>query len=267
MEHSLSPPMHRYFMDRAGIDGEYGRIHVQDISDLRSVEDQLRTGSLDGINITAPWKTTIRDYLDSQTEEAETIGAVNTVAARQDGKLHGHNTDKIGFIRALKAHLKQGTIESAAILGAGGSARAVLLGLRDLRSRDIAILNRTLANAERMIGELSPGTEATAGPLTQESLEYHFVGKDLIVNTLPTSARSIFNEFTVPEISGKIYFDLIYAGDPHRVLDKFKDSGWECEDGLDMLIYQGIASLEYWTGTGVDKTVDMPELRSQLLGE
>ncbi len=263
VEHSLSPPMHSYFMEVAEIRGEYGRIHVENMHDLRRVVRRLQNELLDGINITAPWKTAILGYLDEQSREAETIGAVNTVAAR-DKMLRGHNTDKEGFSRAVSDAVGTRDIRSVTLLGAGGSARAVLLGLASMGYRKIRVLNRTVEHAEQLIREFDLERRASATVLTETQLGESLATSGLVVNTLPPQAREIFGRLEIPGETGGVYYDLVYSGEYLGVLADFKQAGWQVADGLDMLIYQGIASLEYWTGANVEDRVVMDELRELL---
>jgi len=268
IEHSLSPRMHSYFMENAGIPGEYGRIRVRNKEELQEVVTQLQSGELDGINITAPWKSAIREYLNSCSAEAEQIGAVNTVRANGD-TLTGHNTDMEGFLRSLQEFLAGKSVKSACIIGAGGAARAVLLALLRIRPQKISVINRTVRNGVAMIDELAPNKPISLYPLEFQVLTACLNRNDLVVNTLPFHGRKIFEHhsvFDAVESSG-YYYDLLYSRGHLREVQSFRRYGWNSTDGLDMLIYQGISSLEYWTETPVADTIQLTELRKMLRDE
>ncbi|HKJ70006.1 MAG TPA: hypothetical protein VKA68_18790 [bacterium] len=265
--HSLSPALHQHFMETLGVPGEYERILVRNEVTLEQVVERLRSDQLNGLNITAPWKTTIKEYTDELTAVAERIGAVNTVKV-VDGALIGHNTDKDGFYRSLQELLQRNTVSHVGIAGAGGAARAVLLGVLQMAPDEIALLNRTVRNAEDLVESVANGHPVDIQQLTPTTLTDTLDRVELFISTLPPQAHAIFDEATLPGVSSpyRYYYDLVYSAACQQVVNQFAAAGWQSTDGLDMLIYQGISSMEFWLDEPIEEKLELPEIR-QLLRE
>jgi shikimate dehydrogenase len=129
--HSLSPKIHAAALKACGLQGDYSLfpIHPDDKDGLKDLLARIRAGELHGLNVTIPHKQNVIDFMDELTPTAEAIGAVNTIYLR-DNKLIGDNTDAAGFLADLKKGIGNGELgKSAIVLGAGGSARAVVYAL------------------------------------------------------------------------------------------------------------------------------------------
>jgi len=265
-EHSLSPPMHRYFLDKTGVDGEYNRILVRNEGELKEIAERLREGELDGLNITAPWKTEIKQFANDLTEDAKLVGAVNTIKAK-DGFLTGHNTDKDGFYRSLQEFIGDELLDEVAVIGAGGAARAVLLAIDEMDISEIAVINRTKENAENLILDLGSGDHIHAMKLEIDTLKAALNDFDLVINTLPAGGRDIFQTVRFPELTGetiRFYYDLVYSAKHQDEMERAERAGFRSLDGMDMLIYQGIASMEFWLDRSIESELNMTELRARM---
>ena len=130
IEHSLSPLMHNYVLEKLGLDYCYVAFPVKQEYGL-NLGLAFRTLGLAGLNVTIPYKETVVSQMDVLTEEARVVGAVNTIELNAKGQLVGHNTDVAGFLGALEIHGGAGELAArgATVLGAGGAARAVEAGL------------------------------------------------------------------------------------------------------------------------------------------
>jgi shikimate dehydrogenase len=266
IEHSLSPLMHRYFLDKTGVEGEYNRILVRNEDELQDVADQLRDGELDGINITAPWKTAVKRFASDLTSDAKLVGAVNTIKAK-DGFLTGHNTDKDGFYRSLQEFIGDELIDHVAVIGAGGAARAVLLAIDEMDISEIAVINRTKENAENLILDLGGGEHIHAMKLEIDTLKAALNDFDLVINTLPAGGRDIFQTVHFPELTGgtiRFYYDLVYSAKHQDEVERAERAGFTSLDGMDMLIYQGIAAMEFWLDRPIESELNMTELRARM---
>jgi len=263
IHHSLSPPLHNYLMGKSGIAGHYSRIHVETEQELTAVIANIKGGELDGINITSPWKAKSVNYVKALTPEAESAGVINTIGRNTDG-LTGHNTDIIGFTEALTRNFNVAEMESPVILGAGGAARAVLLGLQKLGFRQCTLLNRTPANAEALLDSIHNPIRCRVQPLLDINLKNALNYADLLINTLPEYGRKVFESVAFPANSSGAYFDLLYAEEHQTLVRDANKSGWNVSDGLDMLIYQGIEALEFWTGDRVKEIIELDLLRQFL---
>jgi shikimate dehydrogenase len=253
VSHSASPAMHRAAFAATGLNAAYlpwavvpARLPAA-VGGLRSMENLL------GANVTVPHKEAIVPLLDGLTPEAEAVGAVNTLIPR-DGRLVGDNTDGAGFLTALREELgchPEGL--SAAILGAGGAARAVAVALARGGARRLLLVNRTVSRAEELAGHLTthhPGCEVTVQTLHSSWRVGQLPEIRLLVNTtsvgLHPSDPLLFDYESLP---AQVWvLDLIYRPAETPLLRVARRRGCRAANGLGMLLYQGALALERWTG-------------------
>jgi shikimate dehydrogenase len=257
VSHSLSPAMHNAAFEYLNLDWRYVPLPV----------DPARTGAipqavagllalgLRGANVTVPHKQAVMSCVDRLAPAAEAIGAVNTIAVEKDGSLLGDNTDAAGFIGDLRDHGLDLQDRHVLVLGAGGSARAIVYGLAQAGVAQIAIANRTVAAAQALVAALQPhvrGCSIAAFALPAD-LKGLAPQADLIVNC--TSLGMTPNVDTCPwpqELpfrSGQIVYDLVYNPADTRLLRQAANSGAQAIGGLGMLVWQGAFAFERWTGT------------------
>ncbi|MEO8457222.1 MAG: shikimate dehydrogenase [Chloroflexota bacterium] len=214
----------------------------------------LRAPSVLGANVTIPHKEAAMRLLDELDRVAKRVGAVNTIINR-GGKLHGYNTDVEGFLRALKddaAFDPNGC--DAIVAGAGGSARAIAVGLVEAGAASITIVNRSAKRAAQLIadvGRFAGKTRLEATGATTESWAKMAPRAQLLVNCTSVGMAGAAEEET-PVPAGLIrpemlVFDLIYRPLETRLLNEAADRGARVLGGLPMLIYQGAASFKIWT--------------------
>ncbi|MBI2902481.1 MAG: shikimate dehydrogenase, partial [Candidatus Methylomirabilis oxyfera] len=162
VEHSLSPVMQNAALQAAGIDGLYFPWWVRAPGLPTAFESVRWMENFGGANVTVPHKEQAVSLVDDLSPEAASLGAVNTIVSR-DGRLLGANTDGQGFLRSLQEEggfVPRG--QRAAILGAGGAARAVAWSLVEAGIADLLILNRTIDRAERLADLVSRRTGVSA---------------------------------------------------------------------------------------------------------
>ena len=180
--HSISPAFQQAALDHLSIDAHYQAVDV-DAASLPKAIEVMRGLDVVGANVTVPHKEAVMPHLDDLDEEASRIGAVNTIENRL-GTLVGHNTDVIGFLRALKEEAGFDPRGKAAlVLGAGGAARAVVVALASAGVESIVVANRTMERAEalvEMVRSMLPLAEAVS--LHAESLAPEAAKSQLIVN-------------------------------------------------------------------------------------
>ncbi len=254
--HSLSPLIHNTAFKSLGIDAVYQAIETKD---LRKTLNAWRSQSIHGFNITVPFKESVIPYIDELSAEAKTIGAVNTVAVR-DGRWTGYNTDTTGFSSTLEPYRKNIEGHSVQILGAGGSARAVIYALlTDYLPDTVFVYCRTHERAVKIINDfefLGSRTRIVLTPDIDTSEKIR-----LVVNATPVGLRSgespISSSYFKP---GMIAYDLIYNPAETRFLADAKARGAMAINGLEMLLGQAAAAFKLWTG------LDMPmeEVRKNL---
>ena len=214
--------------------------HEYDLSPLENIASfpYLISSNPDlvGLNVTIPYKEKVLPFLDEISEEAEAIGAVNTIKI-QDGKLMGYNTDVYGFEKSLLDFLQKrgrNLVENALVLGTGGAAKAVIFILKKLGIRPLTVSR----NAER-------------GDLTYEDLDsVIFEECRLIVNTTPLGMlprTDTFPKLPYERMNANYFlYDLVYNPEKTLFLAKGEEQGAAIKNGLEMLHLQAEKSWEIW---------------------
>ncbi|MGZ2255698.1 shikimate dehydrogenase [Roseobacter sp. A03A-229] len=247
ISHSKSPLVHRHWLNTYGVRGFYVPMDVN-ARDLRDVLMTLPKAGFVGVNITIPHKEAVLEIADLITDRATLIGAANTLIFRSDGKIHADNTDGYGFIENLKAGAPNWSPQSgpAALLGAGGAARAVIASLLEAGVPEIMVANRTRVRAEKLQADF--GNRITvvdwvqAGNMMEDA--------SLVVNT--SSLGMVGKpEMRVP-LDGlpktAVVTDLVYTPLKTRLLQVAEDRGCVTVDGLGMLLHQAVPGFERWFG-------------------
>ena len=249
--HSISPLFQQAALDAIGFDGAYQAWDVMPDGVGEFVAGLRAPGTL-GINVTVPHKEAVIPFLDEVDDWASTAGAVNTIVNRE-GRLTGHNTDGIGFLRALRegaAFEPRG--RDVLVLGAGGSARGVVYALARAGIAQLFIANRTVERAERLAHlAIDSGVAAEALGLSQAAEAAHEVA--LIVNCTSMGMLHGPDENGTPLAAADIpssvlVNDLVYNPQETPLLREAAKAGAATLGGIQMLVYQGAASFEMWTG-------------------
>lgn len=247
ISHSKSPQIHKHWLKTNGLAGDYIPMDVAS-ADLRDVLKTLPKAGFVGVNITIPHKEAVLEIADLVTDRATLIGAANTLIFRKDGKIHADNTDGYGFIENLKAgapHWRP-SIGPATVMGAGGSARAVIASLLDAGVPEILLTNRTRVRAEKLADDFGQRLTVVdwvqAGNILEESA--------LIVNT--TSLGMIGKPAMRVPLDGlrrgAVVTDLVYAPLKTDLLAAAEQAGCITVDGLGMLLHQAVPAFERWFG-------------------
>lgn len=245
--HSRSPRLHRHWLDRYGINGHYVPLHVQQ-NHLTEVIAMLPRLGFVGLNVTIPHKESVLKLADIVTDRAALIGAANTLIFRKDGKLHADNTDGVGFLANLRQeapHWNAGT-GPAAVLGAGGAARAILAALIEAGAPEIRIANRTRTRAEALRAEF--GGRITVydwvqlGPMLEDCMTV--VNTTALGMTDKPDLRIPF-EALHPDA---VVNDLVYTPLDTFFLKQAAQQGCTVVDGLGMLLHQAAPGFERWFG-------------------
>ncbi len=254
LSHSISPAFQQAAIDYYSLDAVYVKWETEP-GDVEETLNNLRDPNCIGANITVPHKETVIPYIDSVDDLARVLGAVNTIVNR-DGQLIGYNTDGEGFLRALREQTG-GAIrgQRALVMGAGGAARAVVMAL--LRARTVVtVANRTKERADKLVEDLiqyaGPG-QLEAAAFDISTLSDISSRCALIVNCTTVGMRhsqdedeSLLPADLIP--SHAIVFDIIANPLETRLLQDAKRCGARTINGLSMLVYQGAAAFELWTG-------------------
>jgi shikimate dehydrogenase len=262
--HSLSPAIHRIWMEREGIDGAYLPIAVEaGRRSLGSGLAALKEAGFAGVNVTIPHKEDALALADRASEAAQRIGAANMLTFGDDG-LNADNSDAAGFAEAIRPHLAAGDL-TALVLGAGGAARAVVFALGRLLTGDgrrisIAVANRTRGRAE----DLALRFGARVRPWEERS---QALGDfDLLVNATSLGMRGADAlDIDLARLPPRaIVADIVYAPLETALLRAARKRRLKTIDGLDMLMRQAVPGYKAWLGS--EARVDA-ELRARLAAE
>ena len=263
IRHSISPIFQQAALDYYSLDATYQAWEVAP-QGLAEFVQGVRSADTLGINVTVPHKEAVMSHLDDIDDWAQMAGAVNTVV-NDRGKLAGHNTDGSGFLRALEEHGHFSPEGSRVlIIGAGGSAKAVAMALARKGVSTITIANRTLQRAQRLAELIEGhGPRVEAVPLfrpgedssvsSAQTLAQAAATADLLVNCTTLGLRHGPDENTSPIAaqhipSRALVYDLVYNPPETPLLREAARAGAGTLGGLPMLVYQGAASFEFWTG-------------------
>ncbi len=258
LTHSLSPKIHTAAFRACRLHGGYSLFPIppDDPQGLKDLLARLRSGELHGLNVTIPHKQTVIEFLDELTPTAQAIGAVNTIYLCE-GKLIGDNTDAPGFLADLRKFLPESPSpilgeglgvreKSAIVLGAGGSARAVVYALLN-EGWNVTIAARRLEQAQQLAASF-PNYYL---PITNFQT-FQLSNFQLIVNTTPLGMFPNIETSPLPENlslpSNAFVYDLIYNPRETKLVRRARSQGLHAATGLGMLIEQAALSFEIWTG-------------------
>lgn len=255
VSHSVSPAMHNAAFAALGLDWRYLPLPV-DPALPGAVGDAvrgMRALGMRGINVTVPHKQAVLPFLDRVAPAAQAMRAVNTIIVGADGALTGDNTDAPGFIADLRAHGVEPAGRHVLVLGAGGSARAIVYGLAQAGARHITIANRSIARAAQLLADLRPYLGATTGAVVAlpDGLR-DAADATLIVNCtslgMTPHADTTPWPHDLPLRTDQIVYDLVYNPAETLLLQQAQAAGAHAIGGLGMLIWQGALAFEHWTG-------------------
>ncbi|WP_397541625.1 shikimate dehydrogenase [Roseovarius salis] len=245
--HSKSPQLHAHWLKVNGLPGYYIPMDVS-ADDLRQVITDLPRMGFVGVNITVPHKEKILEIADLVTDRATVIGAANTLIFRADGKIHADNTDGYGFINNLRQNAPDWNPSAgpAAVLGAGGAARAVVAALLDAGVPEIRISNRTRVRADALRADFGKRLQVVdwvqAGNMFDDAVtavnttSLGMVGKPPL--RIPLDGLQ----------PGCVVNDLVYAPLKTDFLAEAEEMGCTIVDGLGMLLHQAVPAFERWFG-------------------
>jgi len=260
VEHSLSPPMHEAAYEELGLDARYVTFEPADDGALDAVEGATALG-IAGLNVTIPFKQDVLAAVEPDALAAR-IGAVNTIDLA-GAKPTGHNTDAVGAVRAFRAH-DVSLSGSAVVVGAGGAGRAVAFGLAE-EGMDVRIANRTVSKAESLAADVASDGSARARAHGLDALAAILEDASVLVNC--TSVGMDEDRSPVPSDAlhdGLAVLDAVYSPVETRLLREAEAAGAQPIDGAWMLLYQGVAAFERWTGEAAPVEAMNAALRSRL---
>lgn len=265
--HSVSPAMMNAAFTTLSLDAVYLAFHVPAAAVSEAIRGLQVLGAT-GVNVTIPHKQTVLHFADKTSPEANLAGAANTLMFREDGSIYAHNTDIEGWWGSV-SHALPADWDRAAVIGAGGAARAVLTAL-SLRKpgAEVTIVARDVTKAKAVLEQFADRLRITVHPWSER--EEVILESDLAVNTTSLGMWPHGDGSPITDArcfrSGQVVQDLVYAPMDTRFLKLARTAGATTVDGLGMLVGQGAAALRMWTGQTAPLEVMRQAAESALAG-
>jgi shikimate dehydrogenase len=250
IEHTLSPVMQNAAFAASKLDCVFLAFNVKP-EEVGKAMEGVRALGISGLNVTMPHKNAILSLLDEVDQTAESLKAVNTVK-NEDGKLFGFNTDGVGAMAALRENGVEIKGKKIMLLGAGGAARAIGFALAE-QAGELSILNRSIQPAAELADLLYKkfNSKVFAYTLSSLTVKGNLVDADLLINATSVGMKPNDCETLVSPRMLKpdlVVMDLVYDPIETKLVKNAKAAGAKVVSGVEMLIYQGAASFEIWTG-------------------
>jgi shikimate dehydrogenase len=250
IEHTLSPTIHNAAFNHLELDFVFLAFRVK-AAELENAIRGMRGLGIHGLNVTMPHKSTVIGYLDEVDSTVKFLGSANTIL-NKDGKLSGFNTDGVGALKALRENGTELSEKKVLLLGAGGAAKAIAFSLAK-EVEELAILNRAAEKAKELaetLGRISD-KKVVGDSLFSDTIQKNLRDSDVLINATsvgmyPNVSQSIVPpQWLKPDLT---VMDIVYNPVETRLAKDAEAAGAKVISGVEMLIYQGAASFEIWTG-------------------
>ena len=269
ISHSKSPALHRAAYARLGVDIDYTAIDVT-VPDLPAFMEAVRgEPGWRGLSVTMPLKTAMVSEVDEVRGVAGILGVVNTVVFEADGtsvRRVGYNTDVAGIVNAVR-HAGVVAAPSAVILGGGGTSAAAIAALKDLGAPSAEVFVRDVGRAaEARAASDGVGLPIRVLPLSGAAAA--LAAADVVISTLPPRGADALAD----ELAGLhaptpgVLLDVAYDPWPSRIASVWQDGGGAVVPGLEMLLYQAVEQVRFFSGLGDDVTADVIDVMCDAVG-
>lgn len=269
VDHSGSPAMYNYSFERLGLDYAYVAFDVKE-KDVKQALEAMKLFNMRGMNVTMPDKIEAARCMDELSDAARIIGAVNTIV-NEDGKLVGHNTDGIGFVKNLEDCGVTVKDKKITVVGGGGAATSIQVQCALDGAKEITIFNkkdaffeRTLQTAEK-IKNAVPGCVVNVYDIDDTAkMTEEICSSDIFVNATIVGMKPMDDQSVVKDLSalrpGLVVADVVYNPVETKLLKDAKEAGCTCVGGKGMLLWQGVAAFQLYTG----KDMPVEEVRERF---
>jgi shikimate dehydrogenase len=250
IEHTLSPTIHNAAFNHLGLNFVFLAFHVK-AADLKNAIQGMRGLGIHGLNVTMPHKNKVVIYLDELDEAVKFLGSANTIL-NKSGKLSGFNTDGLGALKALRENGVKLSKKKVLLLGSGGAAKAIAYSLAK-EVGELVVLNRATEKAQELAERLTKtlGKKVVGGSLSLDTVAENLPVSDVLINATSVGMNPDADQSIVaPQLlrSDLTVMDIVYSPVETKLAKDAKAAGANLVSGVEMLIYQGAASFELWTG-------------------
>lgn len=277
--HSMSPAMHNEAFTELGLDYRYLAFDVKE-GELAGVMDSFRKMGVRGFNLTMPLKTEAVALCDRLSPAAEISGSVNTVVLEADGTATGHTTDGIGFTESARQEGVDFREQKVTLLGTGGAGIAILVQLALDGAREVSVFERAGSRfherTARVVSELNARTSShvTVYDYDDAVMQQQIAESCLLINATNVGMAPNTDACIIPDASWLtkradgisaplIVADVIYNPRKTKLLEMAESCGLKSFNGINMLLYQGAAAFELWTG----EKMPMEKIKAKFFSE
>ena len=258
IKHSLSPIIHKYWMDMHNIKSSYD-IYEPKKHELSSFLKNMSNNNIKGINVTIPYKRDVMEHLDKISDDALALGAVNTIKL-ENNNLLGYNTDAYGFMQHLNIEAPEWKEKKGAIVivGAGGASRAVIWSFLKENKMDIKIINRNENRALALITDMKKFFPAASITFCRDSKKA-LLNSALLINcsSLGMKGQAELELDLITMNTESIVYDIVYSPLRTKLLYEAKELKFKTIDGLGMLLNQAVPAFKMWYDKEVTVTEDL----------
>ncbi len=252
--HSLSPALHNYWFKKYNLNSSYNLFNIKE-NEIEKMLDRVRSGEINGLNVTLPYKQKVISYLDQIINDAGETNSVNTIYLNEEGVLVGDNTDVFGIQAAYLKEINDSKDKKALVIGAGGVSPSVIFALIKSKIQNITVVNRTHDKSLFLKKKFK-----FLNILKWNSLEADLGNFDIIINATSLGLKN-GNDFDF-EFNGVkddvIYIDTIYNPIQTKTVKFLNKNKKRTFGGLEMLMHQGQKSFYLWNKIN-------PEINNELI--
>lgn len=267
--HSKSPALHQAAYARLGVDIAYSAIDVT-VPALPAFMETVRAEQgWRGLSVTMPLKSAMMAEVDEVRGVAGILGVVNTVVFETEGQSTrriGYNTDVAGIVNAVQ-HAGVVSAPSAVVLGGGGTAAAAIAALKELGAPSADVYVRDVGRAaEARAASAGTGLDIRVLPISGAAAA--MADADVVISTLPPrGADALAGELAgLRAATSGVLLDVAYDPWPSRIASVWRDGGGTVVPGLEMLLYQAVEQVRYFSGLGEDVTADVIDVMCDAVG-
>lgn len=268
IEHSLSPTLHNAAFESLKMDCVFVAFHVK-TGDVKSAVRGMHGLGIGGLNVTMPHKNAVIPFLEEVDSTAKSLGSVNTIL-NDNGKLSGFSTDGVGALNALKKSGVKLDGKKVLLLGGGGAAKAIAYALAK-EVKELKILNRSPEKTKALTETISRefNKQVSDGLLEPSSIKENLQNADVLINATSVGMHpNVEHSLVEPQLLRRdlTVMDIVYNPVKTKLAKEAEKAGAKVVSGVEMLIYQGAASFEIWTGKAAPVEVMRRAALNKLTG-